>query len=102
MSFPGPRTCSRNRDTGRSRPACGRLVRTPPRGSAGRVVGGLIVVSRLGSVEPEVSPELIATVRKLGRPLASPADLDPLLERIGAARFVLLGEASHGTHEFYT
>ena len=30
------------------------------------------------------------------------ADLDPLLERIGDARFVLLGEASHGTREFYT
>ena len=29
-------------------------------------------------------------------------DLDPLLERIGDARFVLLGEASHGTHEYYT
>jgi erythromycin esterase-like protein len=29
------------------------------------------------------------------------AEYDPLLERIGEARFVLLGEASHGTHEFY-
>jgi erythromycin esterase-like protein len=29
------------------------------------------------------------------------ADYDPLLEMIGSARFVLLGEASHGTHEFY-
>jgi erythromycin esterase-like protein len=29
------------------------------------------------------------------------SDYDPLLERIGDARFVLLGEASHGTHEFY-
>jgi erythromycin esterase-like protein len=28
-------------------------------------------------------------------------DLDPLLELIGDARFVLLGEATHGTHEFY-
>jgi erythromycin esterase len=55
----------------------------------------------LASVEPEVSPELMASVRNLGRPLGSPADLDPLLERIDDARFVLLGEASHGTHEFY-
>src|SRR5687768_2454042 len=28
-------------------------------------------------------------------------DYDPLLEEIGAAHFVLLGEASHGTHDFY-
>src|SRR2546428_12131273 len=28
-------------------------------------------------------------------------DLDPVLDRIGGARFVLIGEASHGTHEFY-
>ncbi|MFN7944763.1 MAG: erythromycin esterase family protein [Blastocatellia bacterium] len=28
-------------------------------------------------------------------------DYDPLLEMIGDAHFVLLGEASHGTHEFY-
>jgi len=29
------------------------------------------------------------------------AELDGLLERIGAARVVLLGEATHGSHEFY-
>jgi erythromycin esterase-like protein len=28
-------------------------------------------------------------------------DYDRLLARVGSARFVLLGEASHGTHEFY-
>jgi erythromycin esterase-like protein/predicted phosphoribosyltransferase len=31
----------------------------------------------------------------------APQDYDPLMSRIGDARFVLLGEASHGTHEFY-
>src|SRR5687767_13731142 len=34
-------------------------------------------------------------------PLSNSKDLDPLLERIGEARIVLLGEASHGTHEYY-
>jgi erythromycin esterase len=34
--------------------------------------------------------------------LQTSADLDPLLERIGDSRFVLLGEATHGTHEYYT
>ncbi len=29
------------------------------------------------------------------------SDFDALIERIGDARFVLIGEASHGTHEFY-
>jgi erythromycin esterase len=40
-------------------------------------------------------------VRALARPLRDPGDLDPLLERVGDARVVLLGEASHGTHEYY-
>lgn len=35
-------------------------------------------------------------------PLRTDRDLDPLLESIGDKRFVFLGEASHGTHEFYT
>jgi len=35
-------------------------------------------------------------------PLNSSKDLDCLLERIGDAKCVFLGEASHGTHEFYT
>jgi erythromycin esterase len=29
-------------------------------------------------------------------------ELDELIEKIGDARYVLLGEASHGTHEYYT
>src|SRR6185437_66537 len=35
-------------------------------------------------------------------PLATGRDIDRLIERIGDSRFVLLGEASHGTSEFYT
>src|SRR5690349_967948 len=34
--------------------------------------------------------------------LASAADLDVLLDDIGDRPVVMLGEASHGTHEFYT
>jgi erythromycin esterase len=29
-------------------------------------------------------------------------DLDALIEKIGDSKYVLLGEASHGTHEYYT
>lgn len=41
-------------------------------------------------------------MRAAARPLARDYDLDPLLERIGEARCVLLGEASHGTSDYYT
>ncbi|MGO8908012.1 MAG: protein-L-isoaspartate(D-aspartate) O-methyltransferase, partial [Bradyrhizobium sp.] len=34
-------------------------------------------------------------------PSIEKADLNPLMERIGSARIVLLGEATHGTSEFY-
>ena len=45
---------------------------------------------------------LIEALRKAAHPLTGgAADYDPLLDRIGEARVVLLGEASHGTHEFY-
>ncbi|MBP2283149.1 erythromycin esterase-like protein [Flavobacterium sp. CG_23.5] len=30
------------------------------------------------------------------------SDLDPLIDLIGDAKYVLLGDASHGTHEYYT
>lgn len=33
--------------------------------------------------------------------LGAAGDYDPLLALIGDARFVLIGEATHGTHEFY-
>ncbi len=45
---------------------------------------------------------LVQTIRRAAHPLTGAVqDYDPLMERIGEARFVLLGEASHGTHEFY-
>lgn len=40
-------------------------------------------------------------VREHANRLNDAAALDELVERLGEKRFVLIGEASHGTHEFY-
>ena len=46
--------------------------------------------------------DLINAIRQSAHPLTGETtDFDPLLKMIGDSRFVLLGEASHGTHEFY-
>jgi erythromycin esterase-like protein/predicted phosphoribosyltransferase len=51
---------------------------------------------------PTPDSEVIKALRETAYPLAGSArDYDPLIGRIGEARFALLGEASHGTHEFY-
>jgi erythromycin esterase-like protein len=49
----------------------------------------------------EAEAEAVAGIRALSRPLRTADDFDPLLERIGQARIVLIGEASHGTAEYY-
>ncbi len=48
-------------------------------------------------------PAAIEAVRAHAEPFASVdlADLGPMLERVGDARVVLIGEATHGTAEFY-
>lgn len=48
-----------------------------------------------------VEPATAEAVRAAARPLAEDDDHDALLAMVGDARFVLLGEATHGTHEFY-
>ncbi|KQQ13524.1 hypothetical protein ASF53_11085 [Methylobacterium sp. Leaf123] len=59
------------------------------------------------SPTPEPAPEehdptLLARLRDAALPLSGEErNYDPLIALIGQARFVLLGEATHGTHEFY-
>jgi erythromycin esterase len=43
----------------------------------------------------------MAEIRSMARPLAVLDDLDPLVDRLGEKRYVCIGEASHGTHEYY-
>ena len=50
-----------------------------------------------------VDAELVTALQEEIQPFGSvdDADLEPLLARIGEARVVLIGEATHGTSEFY-
>jgi erythromycin esterase-like protein len=53
---------------------------------------------------PSINGPLIQDVIRREAVLLRPSeitDYDPLIDFIGEARFVLLGEASHGTHDFY-
>ena len=46
--------------------------------------------------------ELVADVARCARPLTgADSDYGPLLDQIGDRRIVLIGEATHGTHDFY-
>ena len=58
------------------------------------------------TISPEwlsrANPVRVDKLRRAARPLTgATTDYDVLLELIGDARLVLIGEASHGTHEFY-
>lgn len=46
--------------------------------------------------------EITGSIRQWGYPMESKSDLSHLLEKIGDAEIVMLGESSHGTHEYYT
>ena len=47
-------------------------------------------------------PSVVALVQQAAVPITGgAADYDPLMRLVGDARVVMLGEATHGTHEFY-
>jgi erythromycin esterase-like protein len=57
---------------------------------------------RRKKVQDTTEPTLTKTVREGARTLTGASkDYDPLIDLVGNARFVLIGEASHGTHDFY-
>ncbi len=45
---------------------------------------------------------MLDILKQTSSKLKNASDLDPLIEGIGDARYVLLGEASHGTSEYYS
>ena len=54
------------------------------------------------SIERASLASLARVVGASARPLTgAPCDFDPVLDIVGDAQVVLIGEASHGTHEFY-
>jgi protein-L-isoaspartate(D-aspartate) O-methyltransferase len=59
--------------------------------------------SRTPSVPARVAASVPDLIRRAAESFSSieGANLQPLLDRIGDARLVLIGEASHGTSEFY-
>ena len=53
-------------------------------------------------LKENTTENIISYVDNFSTDLNNYNDLDPLLERVGSAHYVLMGEASHGTHEYYT
>jgi erythromycin esterase len=52
-------------------------------------------------IKDRQSVNLINGIKDVEHDLITGADLDPLMEAIGDADYVLLGEASHGTSDYY-
>ncbi len=44
----------------------------------------------------------VSILKRVTQPLEGVEGLDGLIDRLSDSRLVLLGEASHGTHEYYT
>lgn len=45
--------------------------------------------------------ELVQAIQRKAKPLKHIRDITPLIDQISRAKIVMLGESSHGTHEFY-
>ncbi|MBW3568891.1 erythromycin esterase family protein [Candidatus Parcubacteria bacterium] len=49
----------------------------------------------------KLAADPVRAIEACARPWGKPEDMDALIDSIGSARFVLLGEATHGTSEYY-
>ena len=52
-------------------------------------------------MDTNAQQKLLDVINEAAEPISAPTDYSSLLEQIGDARFVMMGEASHGTQEFY-
>ena len=65
----------------------------------------LVVLLCLLAGVPQAGPNsarLLQSLHALSRPLSHTDHLNPLVDAVGDARVVLMGEASHGSREFYS
>lgn len=60
----------------------------------------MILSASMGETHPDIS-EHTDDIHARAFYLKSATDLDPLIDSIGERKYVLLGEASHGTSEYY-
>lgn len=62
------------------------------------VISLLKQASHFGSRTPT---PLFQSIKSRAKPLDEPKDLAPLIQELSQSKIVMLGESSHGTHEFY-
>jgi protein-L-isoaspartate(D-aspartate) O-methyltransferase len=67
--------------------------------NAASLATGTILRERPGDADPSLLHALTSACERFAS--IDSADIGPLMKRIGSARVVLIGEASHGTSEFY-
>jgi erythromycin esterase-like protein len=56
----------------------------------------------LNTLNTKNKTTLVGVIKNHASPLENLEDLDPLMDYIGDSKYVLLGEASHRLHEYYT
>jgi erythromycin esterase-like protein/predicted phosphoribosyltransferase len=70
--------------------------------AAGREPGATAGAARAAGPNPSRGADVIRIIQSRAQRLTgAPSQYDSLLDAIGDAKLVLLGEATHGTHEFY-